>query len=109
MIDKMFDEFGDNPMFKEFVNDIIDTMVIDINNDLKFGELALNETIVGATLLVNIRNQLTFEFLRTINMKMNGNDDITFANVVDFINKLEAIYVTADEHKKIFMQQENGE
>lgn len=105
MIDDLFDEFGTNPMFIKMVSKMTDRMIIDVNNELKFGDVKVDYDIVGAVILLLFRNQLGFEFIKTINLNLNGNDEVAFANVTDFINKLELLYVTADENKEKAMKK----
>lgn len=100
MIEDMFDTFGDDPRFQSMINKMVDKMVIETNNELKFGKRQVNDDLTGATLLICIRNQLSFEFLRTVNMCINGSDETTFANVTNFINQLEMLYLKAEENKE---------
>ena len=101
MMEGLFDAFGNDPQFIEIMQEMADNAVLDINNDLKYGNLDINHQVVGATLLMIIRRGTAgFEFLRTINLVLNGSDETAYANVTDFINKLEVIYIKAEDDKE---------
>ena len=106
MFDEMFDALGDNPKFQEVIKNIIDKMVLDVNNDLKLKKIDLNEDIVKATLLICINNTTSFDFMRTINLVMNGADEVAFGNVNEFLYNLENIYVLGEELKEAHVNSE---
>ena len=106
MFDGLFEEFGNDEVFRKIVEKMADKAIIDINNQLKFKEIDLDDAIVGAILLIVIRNKLGIEFLRTINMVVNGSDEIAYANVNDFFNKLESLYINAENYRDTTLNNE---
>lgn len=105
MFDKMFDEFGSDPRFMEVMKSITKDIVLDISNDLKFNKVDVEEPIVGAIALISLQ-EFSFVFLRSLNMALNGVDANKMGDVNEFIDKLEAIYFKAEEHKKLLMNKE---
>ena len=100
MIDKMFSEFGDDPRFRAMINNFVNDQILEISNDLKFKNLKLGDDIVTVTLMMVISQKNGFEFLRTINMVINGNDEVAFGNVNEFINFLENMFDDAQVLKE---------
>lgn len=105
MFDKMFKEFGNDPVFQEIINEFVDTAIMDINNQLKFKKINIDEDVIGATLLMVIKNKVGIEFLKTINLTINGADETAYSNVNDYLNKVELIYNNA-ENLRDKMQEE---
>lgn len=108
MFDDLFDNFGDNPLFQKIIGNIMESMVMQVNNDLKFGDLKINDDVVKATLLVSITDNWVFEFLRTINLHLNGADEIAYGNVNDYLNKLETIYLEGDKMKEEHLKEKRS-
>ena len=105
MFDKIFDEFGNDPRFMEVMKSITKDIVLDISNDLKFNKVDTNHAIVGAVSLICLQ-EFSFVFLRSLNMALNGADADKMGDVNEFLDKLEAIYLGAKEHKEIVMNSE---
>lgn len=108
MLYGLFDAFGNDPKFMEVMQEIVDKTIIDVNNELKYGNVEITDKIVGAVLLVVIRKRVDIEFLRTINLNLNGADETAYGNVNDFLNKLELLYNKAENDKEEVMNKEFG-
>ena len=99
MFDKMFKEYGTDPLFKEMIETFIENAILDVNNDLKLRKWDIEDNLVGAVLLMVISHDVGIEFLRTLNLVINGADEIAFGNVNEYLNKLEVIYLQAKDHR----------
>ena len=108
MFSAMFDELGDDPRFQKMIKETVKNMVMRVNNDLKFKELEVDDDVVKATLLICINEDYCFEFLKTINLVVNGEDETAFGNVAEFLNKLETIYIEADLMKEDYATKKYG-
>ena len=91
MFDRIVDAFGDDPRFAAMVREMFNDIVLNVNNDLKFGKMNLDDGVFKG-IIATIFEDYTFELLRTINLVQNGSDAEKMGNVNDFINDLESIY-----------------
>lgn len=96
MFDELFNEFGNDKGFQSIIQNILNKMILNVSNDVKFNNHDVDEELVKATLLVVINNKVGFEFLRSLNLALNGADEVAFGNVNEFLNKLELMYDDAE-------------
>ena len=108
MFSEMFNEFGDDPIFQKIIKKTLKDMFIRVNNDLKFKELDIDDDLVKATLLMCINEDYCFEFLKTINLVINGEDATAFGNVNEFLNKIQNMYMEADLMKEEYVTKKYG-
>jgi len=99
MFDGLFKEFGDDPKFKSIMSEIAGNMVLNISNDLKFGKINIDDDLVGAAVLVCIQ-EFSFPFLKSVNFALNSSDADKLGDVNEFIDKLQALYINAENKKK---------
>lgn len=109
MFSEMFNEYGNDPIFQKIIKSTLKKMLMQVNNDLKFKEVDINDDLVKATLLMCINEDYCFEFLKTINLVMNGADETAFGNVNEFLNKLENMYIEADLMKEEYATKKYGD
>ena len=106
MLNKMFKEFGDEPIFRNIINSMLDSAIMDVNNDLKFKKIDIDDDIVGSVLLMVINRNVGFEFLKTINLVLNGANEDAYGNVNEFIDKLTLMYGDAENKRDEFLKNE---
>lgn len=82
-----------NSYFQDFIKSMAKKCVIEVNNQLKFKEIDVDDELVKSTILLVFNEDFGFEFLKTINLAINGADETAFGNVNDFLNKIEALYL----------------
>lgn len=108
MMSEMFNEFGNDKKFQKIIQDMIDKMILNVSNDVKFNNLDVDDELVKTTLLAVIHNKIGFEFLKTLNLAINGADEIAFGNVSEFLNKIEVMYNDAETMREEHMNKTYG-
>jgi len=108
MFDKLFDAYGKDPHFQKLIMEMVDDMMIDVNNDLKFKKIDLDNPVVAGMVLINFKSVVGINFLRTINLVMNGDDETAFGNVNVFLDKIEELYLKAENQNKKSLQKKYG-
>lgn len=99
MFRKMFETFGDDPEFRAMINELVSDGVYKISNDVKFGELEIDDELTIVTVPI-VLEEHSFAFLNALNFAMNGKDETAFGNIADFIGKLQSMYTLALQIKE---------
>lgn len=100
MFSEMFNEHGDNPMFQKVICTMVEKLQMQVTNDLKLGELTIDDDIVKAVWVSQISNVTAFELMENFNLILNGADETAFANVNQFIQQIKMIYLDGEEKKE---------
>ena len=88
MLNDLAKEFGDNPLFQKMMKELASKMVIKVANDLKFGDLTVEDDVTKSTTHMVFMGQFAFEFLRAINLNINVNNEMGVAEFLDYIQTL---------------------
>lgn len=101
----MFNEMGDNPLFQELIKNMVEKMQMQVSNDLKLGEITIDDEIVKAVWYSEINNVTAFELMKNFNLILNGGDETAFANVNKFIEQIKMIFLDAEQKKEELLNE----
>ncbi len=74
---------------------MVEDMVLDMSNDIKFGKVNVDDDVVGAVILICLQ-KYSCNVLRSINFALNNTDAEKMGNINEFIDKIEALYYKAE-------------
>ena len=100
MIDdkKMGNLFSDKD-FRKLLDTMAEHIVLDIANDVKYGNLSPEEEIVKSTLLLCLQSY-SFSLLKALNFAWNSEIDVeSFGAVNQYIDKLHTLFFEAEQVK----------
>lgn len=103
MIGDVPNELMGNDMFQDFIRKMVEDIHLKVNNDLKLGEITIDDEIVKATWFSMISNRQTFEMMKTFNLVLNGADADAFGNVNKFISNIETIYLDGETQRDEYL------
>lgn len=105
MFDEMYNVFGDDPRFEEFVNGMMENIVLQMSNEIKFNKRDVEDSCVKTTLSCLFKDY-SFTFLRSINLVQNGADAEKMGNINEFIDSLEKMYFEGRQELDDFKKEQ---
>lgn len=99
MFSDNLNEMGNNPLFQDFICNMVEHIQLKICNDLKTGGVTIDEDIVKAVWYSIISNRTSFELMRNFNLILNGADETAYGNINKFIGQIELIYLEGENKK----------
>jgi len=88
-------------ILNEMMKTIMENAVLQISNDIKTGKLNVDDDIVVCT-IHTLLNDFEFNFLKQINLAINGSDAEKMGNVNEFIDELEILFLQGEKSMNEF-------
>lgn len=100
----MFEMSDKEKMLGEIMGAMIKHKVDTVSNELRFNNMDINSSEVVLAFNACF-HEFTFNFMKALNLVMNGADAEKMGNINEFISILEGRYLDSEDFRKEIMEE----